>query len=130
MVFDWFRKKAAPPQQGPDFSAVDSREKAEELFRRGELAKLFMMPLEFGGDDIPENTLYVPPWVVDQKAEIDNNVVRPLAMDGHAVEYKVRPEYQGRSFIPIAIRIRVSNPGELDATINIWGEALSREGRP
>ena len=37
------------------------------------------------------------------------------------------PEYQGNSFIPIAIKIVASNPGEFSTTINIWGEALTRE---
>jgi hypothetical protein len=37
------------------------------------------------------------------------------------------PEYQGKSFIPIAIKIVASDPGEFSTTINIWGEALARD---
>ena len=40
-----------PKPNGPDFSAIDSRAKAVELFERGDLEKLFLMPLEFGGVD-------------------------------------------------------------------------------
>ena len=58
-MFGWLKKKK-PPADGPDFSAIDSREKAEELFRRGELEMLFLMPLEFGGIDDPRNVVFVP----------------------------------------------------------------------
>ena len=110
-MFGWSKKNAAP-SIGPDFSKIDSQAKAEELFRRGELEKLFLMPLEFGGQDIPVNTLYVPVGVADLKAGIDNNVIGPLAAEGKITKYTATPEYQGKSFIPIAI--------------NIWGEALAR----
>jgi hypothetical protein len=125
-MFGWFKKKSTPPN-GPDFSLIDSQAKAEELFRRGVLEKLFLMPLEFGGQDIPLNTLYVPVGVADIKAGIDNNVIGPLAAEGKITKYTAKPEYQGNSFIPIAIKIVASDPGEFSTTINIWGEALSRD---
>jgi len=124
-MFDWFKKKSPPPA-GPDFSAIDSRAKAEELFRRGDLEKLYLMPLEFGGADIPENTLYVPVGIAGIKAGIDNNIVAPLVEEGKITSYTATPEYQGKSFIPIAIRIVASDPGQFSSTINVWGEALAR----
>ena len=51
-MFGWFKKKAPPPV-GPDFSAIDTPAKAEAWFRRGDLEKLFLMPLEYGGEDSP-----------------------------------------------------------------------------
>jgi hypothetical protein len=36
-MFGWFKKK--PQQKGPDFSGIDSREKAEDLFQQGHLKK-------------------------------------------------------------------------------------------
>lgn len=125
-MFGWFKKKSPPPA-GPDFSVVDSQAKALELFERGDLEKLFLMPLEFGGTDNPLNTLYVPVGVADIKAGIDSNVIGPLAAEGKITKYTASPEYQGTSFIPIAIKIVASDPGEFTTTINIWGEALSRE---
>ncbi|HEV3144486.1 MAG TPA: hypothetical protein VGZ47_11420 [Gemmataceae bacterium] len=122
----WFKKKTAQPN-GPDFSEIDSREKAEELFRRGGLEKLFLMPLAFGGEDIPLNTLFVPIGVADIKAGIDNNVIAPLVEEGKISNYTATPEYQGNSFIPIAIKIEATDPGEFVTTINIWGEAIARE---
>ena len=124
-MFGWFKKKSPQPN-GPDFSGIDSREKAEELFRRGDLEKLFLMPLEFGGQDIPVNTLYVPVGLAEVKVGIDNNVIGPLAAEGKITKYSATPEYQGNSFIPIAIKIVASDPGEFVTTINIWGEALAR----
>jgi len=125
-MFGWFKKKSRKPN-GPDFSEIDSRAKAEELFRRGQLEKLLLMPLEFGGEDIPVNTLYVPIGVADIKAGIDNNVIAPLAAEGKFTKYTATPEYQGKSFIPIAINIVASDPGEFSTTINIWGDALARD---
>jgi len=45
-----------------DYSAVDSQEKAKALCREGKLEVLFLFPLEFGGKEIPQNTLYVADW--------------------------------------------------------------------
>jgi hypothetical protein len=120
-------KSKSPPPNGPDSSTVDSRVKAEELFRRGDLEKLLLLPLEFGGQDIPENVLYVPIGVVEIKSGIDKNVIRPLVADSKVTQYRATPEYQGNSFIPIAIRIVASNPGEFSMTIHIWGDALRRD---
>ena len=125
-MFGWFKKKSPPPE-GPDFSAIDSRAKAQELFRRGDLERLFLMPLAFGGEDIPVNTLYVPVGVAAIKDGIDNNVIGPLAAEGKITKYTATPEYQGKSFVPIAIKIVASDPGEFSTTINIWGGALARD---
>src|SRR5262245_39881278 len=125
-MFGWSKTKQ-PSGDGPDFSAIDSQAKAEELFRRGELEKLFLMPREFGGQDIAENVLYVPIGLADIKSGIDNNVIAPLVAEGKVSQYTATPEYQGKSFIPIAINIVASDPAEFSTTIRIWGVALSRE---
>jgi hypothetical protein len=121
------RSKKKPQPDGPDFSGIDSQAKAEELFRQGDLEKLFLMPLEFGGEDNPLNTLYVPVGVAAIKSGIDNNIIGPLVSEGRVSRYKAEPEYQGNSFIPIALTITAWEPGEFSSTINIWGEALGRE---
>jgi hypothetical protein len=112
---------------GPDFSSVDTQEKAIALYRQGELEKLFLMPLEFGGEDGPNNTLYVPLGLADVKAGIDNNVIGPMVEAGRVTQYRTDPEYQGESFVPIAIKITAWDPGEFTTTINIWGDALGRQ---
>lgn len=122
----WFKKGAPPPPRtGPDFSAVDSRDKGVELARAGELEKMFLLPPEFGGEDVPPNWVLVPAWVVAQKADIDNNVIRPLAAEGKVSSYRAAPSYQGNSFVPNAVTIEASNPGSFSVTIAIWGDALT-----
>ena len=68
-----FFKKQAKSANGPDFSHVNSQAKAEALFRQGELEKLFLMPLEFGGEDNPLNVLYVPLGVAAIKQGIPSS---------------------------------------------------------
>lgn len=130
-MFGWFKRKppAQGPGRGPDFSAVDSVAKADAMARRGELEKLFLMPLEFGGTNNPLNTLYVPVGTAGIKSGIDNNVIGPLADAGKVSKYQASPEYQGKSVIPIAVRIVASGETEFRTEINIWGEALTRPSK-
>lgn len=127
-MFGWLKKKPPRPD-GPDFSAIDSRKKAEALFRRGELEALFLMPLELGGIDDPRNVVFVPVGIAAVKAGIDQNVIAPLVEEGRVSRYAATPEYQGRSFIPIAIRVEASDPGQFSSTIDIWGDALGRNAK-
>jgi hypothetical protein len=124
-MFGWSRKKPKPT--GPDFSDIDSPKKAEAAFRRGDLEKLFLMPLAFGGEDVPENTVYVPVGLAEVKAGIDTNVIGRLVSEGKVSRYSADVEYQGESMIPIAVKITAWDPGEFTTTINIWGDALGRE---
>jgi len=124
-MFGWFKKKSK--RGSPDFSRIDSREKAEALLRRGDLEMLYLQPLELGGQDHPLNTLYVPVGTAAIKASTDSDVIVPLAEEGKITKYKAVPEYQGDSIIPIAITIIASDPGAFTMTINIWGDALDRE---
>lgn len=119
-MLNWFKKKPEP--SGPDFSHVDSREKAEAMARRGELEAMYLVPLEFGGTENPINVLYVPVGVGEIKAGIDRNVIKPLAAEGKVSNYDAAPQYQGKSFIPNAIKIVASDPGHFTTTIRIWGE--------
>ncbi|MBX9686478.1 MAG: hypothetical protein K2X27_07235 [Candidatus Obscuribacterales bacterium] len=103
-----------------DFSAVDAK-KAEQMLLAGQLEKLYLMPLEFGGTDSPENTLYVPIGIAAIKSHFDSNVITPLIRQGIVTQYKATPEYQGSSFIPIRLRLQASNPGDFLTEIHIWG---------
>lgn len=125
-MFGWFKKKERPTN-GPDFSDVDSLAKADRLYQQGKLEKLFLMPPEFGGEDHPLNTLYVPIGFAAVKSRIDLNTIAELIEAGQVTEYTASPQYQGKSFIPIAIEIIASNPGSFTATINMWGDALTRD---
>lgn len=87
------------PATGPDFSHVTSAAQAEELTRAGRLEQLLLLPEVFGGRPDPGGE--------------GHPVLRP-------------PEYEGASFIPIAIKITASDPGEFTTTIAVWGSALNR----
>jgi hypothetical protein len=121
-----FGRSKKPASKGPDFSDVDSQKKAEALYRKGQLEKLLLLPPEFGGEDIAGNTLYVPVGVAAIKKRIDMNIIGALVNEGKVRRYTAEPEYQGDSFIPIALKITAWDPGEFTTTINIWGEALGR----
>ncbi|MCP4701419.1 MAG: hypothetical protein GY862_31870, partial [Gammaproteobacteria bacterium] len=69
-MFNLFKKKNK--NQGPDFSHVNSKEKAIELANKGELEPLFLMPLDFGGEEIPLNMLFVPVGI----AQIPDSTVK------------------------------------------------------
>jgi hypothetical protein len=124
-MFGLFRRKPAEPN-GPDFSDVDSIPKAEALFQQGQLEKLLMRPACFGGTDHPLNVLYVPLGTAALKDRIDTHTIAPLAAEGKVTEYSAKPEYQGKSVVPIAVTVTASNPGSFKATLNIWGDALKR----
>ena len=120
-MFSWLKKK----NSGPDYSAIDSKEKAEALFRKGELQKLLLLPSEFGGEDIPPNVVFVPAFVVELKSSTDQNVIMPLAQEGKITRYSANPEYEGKSFVPAAINIVASEPESFTYKLAIWGKALS-----
>jgi hypothetical protein len=123
-MFKWFKKESSP-KQGPDFSDVTSKEKAEARVQSGELERLFLLPAEFGGMDDPRNVVYVPRGFVALKARIDINIIKPLVADGKITSYEATPEYQGKSFVPIAIKVVASDPGSFTTSINIWGKAIA-----
>jgi hypothetical protein len=124
-MLKWLKRDKGPG--GPDFSSVYSQEKAEELHRQGVLHKLLLMPAEFGGAEIPQNVVFVPEWVVAEKAHIDLDIIRPLIEEGTVSRYFAAPEYERNSFIPCSIRIVASDPGQFEASVAIWGKALQQK---
>jgi hypothetical protein len=128
-MFRWLKGKNKG-NVGPDFSAINSRDKAKDLFLGGKLQKLLLMPTEFGGQDFPPNVVYVPAFVLEQKTRIDRNIIQPLLDKGSVSRYEATPEYDGDSFIPSAIRIVASDPGTFSAKIAIWGKGLQEQTAP
>jgi hypothetical protein len=124
-VRNLFGRRGGGGGSGPDFSHVDSREKAEQLVNRGELARLHLVPPEFGGADDARNLVYVPPFVVELKQQTDANVIAPLVREGRVRSYVATPQYEGPSFVPASIEIRASDPGEFETSLRIWGPALA-----
>ncbi len=101
------------------YSNIDSQNKAIEQFKKKNLCKLFLFPLELGGADDPRNIVYVPDFVLEAKASIDSTVLELLQKN--LVEgYSCSPEYKGNSFIPSKLNIHVTGQRTLDSVIDIW----------
>jgi hypothetical protein len=114
---------------GPDFSDVDSIAKALALVEKGVLEPLLLLPPEFGGSDIPQNRLYVPNGLAAIKHSHDQNVIRPLVLEGLIREYGAYPDYDGRSVVPLSLFIRAWEPREVAFTLGIWGEGLEKPAK-
>ena len=118
-MFNFFKNKSR--KDIPDFSEIDSKEKAVELYKKGKLEKLFLVPLEYGGVDNELNFVFVPLGVPEIKQNIDFNIITGLIEESKVSQYEARPKYIGNSFIPGEIVIRAYDPGEFTTTITIWG---------
>jgi hypothetical protein len=108
--------------QTRDFSEVNSLQKARALFSAGKLEIVYLFPLEFGGKQIPQNTLYVPLGIAAIKQRFDS-MIGDLVKQGKVTKYAAAPEYKGNSFIPSKIKITTSDSGKpdnLNPVIDIW----------
>ena len=104
----------------PDFSIVDSNEKAVELYKKNELAKIHLMPLEFGGEDILQNTLYAPRFAKEFKERFDS-MIKDFLLQGKKLTYSASPEYKGENFIPSRLIIKVNGYVSFEEVIvEIW----------
>lgn len=102
-----------------DYSHIDSNEKALELYNKKELVKMHLMPLDWGGEDVALNTIYVPDFALEEKAKLDA-AIEELLEQGLNLNYSASPEYKGKSFIASKLVLTVSGDKELQATIAIW----------
>ena len=102
-----------------DYSEIDSSKKAFKLFKKGKLSKIYLMPLEFGGDEKSVNIMYVPEFVKVFKKKVDKKV-EGLLIDGEKLSYSAEPEYKGKSFVPSKLKIIVTGDSEFIETIDIW----------
>ncbi|WP_017669686.1 hypothetical protein [Blastomonas sp. AAP53] len=104
-----------------DFSHVTSRAQAQALARRGELTKILYFPKRFGGENVKENTGYVPPGTqvaLDFAHDRISGLIDLKSINRMIVE----PKYRGKSVVPSAIVYICSGEGEgtITMTINIW----------
>lgn len=102
-----------------DFSTIDSLEKAKSFHQKGLLRKTYLFPLEFGGEDVDVNVIYLPRHAANKKKTIEEHVMQ-LAQQGKIENYSAKPIYKGKSFIASAIEIEASGSGGLKQTIEIW----------
>lgn len=104
-----------------DFSYIDSNEKAMRLADQGFLAPLYLMPLQFNGEESARNRIYVPSVVVELRDRYDD-MVEDLLAEEKVDGYRCYPEYKGDSFVPSKLKIEVTKGGEIifSETIQIW----------
>jgi hypothetical protein len=109
-------------QETPDYSDVTSRERAEQLVAEGRLARILLFPAEFGGEDNPLNTAFVPPAIVAVRQQLIATLtgyVEQRLVD----RMTVSPEYRGNSMVPARIRFRATSstgPATFEPVIEIW----------
>ena len=138
-MFNWFKKKKDSKKinepkksdeisnqkpdidqhNGPDYSKIDNNQKAVDLFNTGQLVKIYLMPIAFGGMEMPMNTLFVPEFVQEFKKRFDNTI-EELLIQGKKISYSAEPEYKGKSFIPSKLIINVTGESEFKEIITIW----------
>lgn len=105
-----------------DFSNIDSHGKTVELAKKGKLFKVLLFPAEFGGEDVPQNVVYVPAGIPEIKDKITETLIR-FVQEGLIDNLQVSPEYKGNSFVPSKINMSTSHSGkagEFNPTIEIW----------
>ena len=102
-----------------NFEEVDSLERAQELYKQGALERIYCVPLDFGGSEGPENILYVPKNVKDQKIRHNEKLIE-LVESGKNLNYHLSPIYKGKSFIPAQIDIKVTGDGDYSLLIEVW----------
>jgi hypothetical protein len=105
-----------------DYSNVTSREMAEQLVAQGKLYKILLFPAEFGGEERPENIVYVPSGIPEIKDQLTGTLIRFLK-DGLIDNLRVEPEYKGNSFVPARIRMFATHKtktGSFNPVIEIW----------
>lgn len=117
-ILDWLGRKR---DKELDFAAVDSVLMAEELAAEGRLAPLYLVPLRFGGQDMPMNRVFVPASVVEAKEHHDE-MIKGLVKDRKADGYSCTPEYRDESVIPFRLEGMATEKGVpvYSWSIDVW----------
>ncbi|MDR0195869.1 MAG: hypothetical protein LBI73_12170 [Myroides sp.] len=120
-LFNFFKKsKILIDTSKPcNYADICSYDEAEQYYQAGQLGKLYLIGLTFGGDDSPVNTLYAPQDAVVQKEAIDHHIESQLR-EGLKLQYRAFPEYKENSFIPSRILIEIDGDKTYSEEIEIW----------
>ena len=118
--FNFFRRRIP----GPDYSDITTVEAAREAARTGKLRAVFQTPVMCGGQETPENVLYVPAAAAELKERADDSVVA-AAQRGTVCGYECLPAYEGTSIVPVSLRI-IGTDAEGDSQVSheltLWGK--------
>lgn len=113
---DLFRKSG-----GISFDAVDTLRKAEAMEKEGVLERMYLMPLELGGEDHPRNTVLVPRGTACLKEEVDS-MIADLVRVGEITGYRAELEYGKKSAVPRKVIVHATKNGSerFTQTVNLW----------
>src|SRR5262245_7573885 len=100
-LFDWLfgRKKPATPQ-----------EELDQLLRSGAVRKVLLLPSLLGGQDIPDNTTWLPPGAIREKEEFEATVAAHIE-NGKTLNCTFNLEYEGDSSIPAKVLLAAAGDG-------------------
>jgi hypothetical protein len=105
-ILDRFKK-----QKKINFNEIDTIAKAEQLFHKGKLEKLYLVPPMFGGKDIIQNIIYVPIGINAAKEKVDNHIADLLDQE-KTQSYNCNLEYKDKSVIPSKLIITTGKGGK------------------
>ena len=86
----------------PGFEGIRSLNDARRACMNGELAKALLVPIEFGGEDVPQNVVYVSPAACEAQSAIIKDLIGFVREQG-AIQLHAVPEYRGDCFVPSRI---------------------------
>jgi hypothetical protein len=117
-LFGFGKKDKGNP---PDFTMIDTMDKALESVATGELVPLYLTGLRFGGAADASNAVYTPAVAADLKNKFDDKV-EDLLRQGKVKSFSAEPSYKGRSFVPSSITVKAGKDGQIvfEETIHIW----------
>ena len=110
------------PPATPDYSHVTTKEDAQKLVKEGKLFKILLFPEEFGGEDNPLNTVYVPAGIPEIKDQLTGTLIK-YYNEELIDSLTVTPEYKGNSIVPSKIKMvakHATKTGTFAPSIDIW----------
>lgn len=115
-MFGWFKEK----RFDPGFTSIDTPDKIAAAVRRGVLVPLSLALEKSGSHSTGENMVFVPEWVVREKAWVDEDAFYSVARAMNFKNYRAKAAYRGKSLVPVSITVYVYDPGYFSIVIEIW----------
>ena len=111
-------------EQITGFAAIDSLGKAHMMMEKGMLEPVYLKAIRFGGEEVPDNRVYVPIGIGKVKEKHDDEVAK-LMEETPDLFYGCLPKYRGMSRVPYELVITATTPEPekkvlYSETISIW----------
>jgi len=105
--------------KGIEYSEVNSREMAETMFEKGLLRKAYLFPIDFGGQEVAENVIYLTKDALIKKMQFESKVLE-LGQNGLIENYSAKPEYVGDSFVPKRLKLEATGKESTNTVIDVF----------